>query len=406
MATATGGGRGALAGVRILDFTNLLAGPIGTMFLGLMGAEVIKVESRVQMDGARRPPYAYEDPDRSTVFNALNLNKQSIQLNLKHPEALELAYRLVAISDAVVENMRPGVMDRLGLGYERLRQENPTIVMASISNGGASGPEASYPGYAAVFNGLSGMGHLTGYPDGPPTEIRDSTDARVATNATFAVLVALFHRIRTGEGQFIDLSSREAITVPAAEALIDYVMNQRVLGRQGNRDPGMAPHGCYRCKGEDSWVTIALGSDAEWEAFCLVAGHGEWAADPRFGDPFLRRRNQEVLDGLVEGWTQGHTVHELAELLQFAGVAASPSMSSRDLVEDAHLRARGAWQEVRHPVLGPSKVQGPPWRFSHTPARVHSPGPLMGQQNQRVFGELLGISSGELQGWIEDGTVG
>ena len=406
MAAATGGGAGALAGVRILDFTNLLAGPIGTMFLGLMGAEVIKVESKVQMDGARRPPYAYEDPERSAVFNALNLNKQSIQLNLKHPEALELAYRLVGISDAVVENMRPGVMDRLGLGYERLSQVNPTIVMASISNGGASGPEASYPGYAAVFNGLSGMGHLTGYPDGPPTEIRDSTDARVATNATFVVLVALFHRLRTGEGQLIDLSSREAITVPAAEALMDYVMNQRVPGRLGNRDPVMAPHGCYRCKGEDSWVTIAVGTDAEWEALCRVAGHREWAADSRFSDSFLRHLNQDVLDRLVEDWTRNHPTHELAELLQSAGVAASPSMSSRDLVEDAHLRARGVWQEVHHPVMGTSRVQGPPWRFSETAARVHSPGPLMGQHNQSVFGELLGVSQRELQGWMEDGTVG
>ena len=406
MAAATSGGAGALAGVRILDFTNLLAGPIGTMFLGLMGAEVIKVESRVQMDGARRPPYAYEDPERSPVFNALNLNKQSIQLNLKHPEALELAYRLAAISDAVVENMRPGVMDRLGLGYQRLRQENPTIVMASISNGGASGPEASYPGYAAVFNGLSSMGHLTGYPDGPPTEIRDSIDARVATNASFAVLVALFHRLRTGEGQLIDLSSREAITVPAAEAMMDYVMNHRVPGRQGNREPGMVPHGCYRCKGEDSWITIAVGSDAEWEALCQLAGRRDWATDSRFADPFVRQRNQDDLDLLVEGWTQGHSAQELAELLQSAGVAASPSMSSRDLVEDPHLRARGVWQEVLHPVLGASRVQGPPWRFGHTPARVHSPGPLMGQHNQRVFGELLGISPGELQGWMEDGTVG
>ena len=187
---------------------------------------------------------------------------------------------------------------------------------------------------------------------------------------------------------------------------MDYVMNQRVPGRQGNRDPAMAPHGCYRCKGEDSWITIAVGSDAEWEALCRVAGHRDWAADPGLADPFLRHRNQDVLDGLVEGWTQGHTAHELAEMLQSAGVAASHSMSSRDLAEDAHLESRGAWQEVRHPVIGPSRVQGPPWRFSHTPAKIHSPGPLMGQHNRRVFGELLGISPEELQGWIEDGTVG
>ena len=409
----------ALKGVRILDLTNLLAGPFATLFLGFLGAEVIKVESKAQLDGARRPPYAYDDPESSPVFNSINLNKMSIQLNLKEPVAVELIGRLASISDVVVENMRPGVMDRLGLGYEALRQANPGIIMASASNGGATGPESSYPGYAAVFNALSGLGHMTGYPDAPPTELRDSIDARVASTTAFAIMTALFHRLRTGEGRFIDLSSREALTVFNAEALMEYLMNGRVLHRMGNRDASMSPHGCYRCKpiqsadsalgayqdGGDRWVTIAVENDGEWRALCQAAGHPEWESDPRFADPFLRRRNQDALDLLIEEWTQGHTPEEVTEMLQSEGVAASPSMSSADLVEDPHLKARGVWQEVHHPVLGGQRVQGPPWKLSAAQPDIRSAGPLLGQHNRYVFVELLGCSDEEVEQWVQIGII-
>ena len=375
------------------------------MLLGFLGAEIIKIESKAQMDGARRPPYAYDDPDSSPVFNSLNLNKLSVQLNLKEPAALRLAHRLVSVSDAVVENMRPGVMDRLGLGYERLRRLNPSIVMVSASSAGSAGPEKSFPGYASVFNALSGLGHLTGYPDGPPTELRDGIDARVGTTTAFAVLAALFHRLRTGEGQFIDLSSREAIAMFTGEALLDYSMNGRIQERRGNREPGMAPHGCYRCKGDQAWITIAVADDLEWEALCRAAGHPEWASESRFADGFLRYKNQDALDSLIEGWTQGIAAEEAARLLQSAGVAAAPSISSRDLAEDPHLQARGVWQELRHPVLGAQTVQGPPWALSETPATIRSSGPLLGQHNGYVLQELLGASPDEVGEWMEAGIV-
>lgn len=391
----------ALVGIRVLDFTNLLAGPFTTLLLGFLGAEVIKVESRVQLDGARRPPYAYHDPDSSPVFNSLNLNKLSIQLDLKQPIAVELVYQLVAISDAVVENLRPGVMERLGLGYQRLRQVNPSIIMASASSAGATGPESSFPGYAAVFNALSGLGHLTGYPDAPPTELRDGVDARVGATTALAILAALFHRRRTGEGQFIDLSAREAITMGGAEALMEYAMNGRVVQRQGNREKGFAPHGCYRCEGEDAWVTIAVGSEPEWQALCRATGHLEWASDPRFADSFLRYKNQDDLDQLIERWTQCHTAEEVAQALQSSRVAAAPSMSSRALLEDPHLQGRGVWQEVQHPVLGRQKVQGAPWRLSRTPPTIRSPGPLLGQHNHQVFVQLLGLSPGEVEDLVD-----
>ncbi len=397
--------RPALAGVRILDFSSLLAGPISPLFVGMLGAEVIKVESRVRLEGMRRPPYAYDDPEDSPVYNSLNLNKMCVQLNLKEPAALELALRLVSISDAVVENMRPGVMERMGLGYDRLRRVNPSIVMVSGSSAGSAGPESSYPGYANVFNSLSGLGHLTGYPDAPPSELRDSIDARVGATSAFAVLTGLFHRRRTGEGGLIDLSASEALTMFGGEALMEYAMNGRVQHRQGNREPGMAPHGCYQAKGDDAWLTIAVGNDTEWQALCRATGRGDWASDPRFSDRLLRCRNQEALDEAVQGWTAKHTSEEAARILQSAGVAAAPSMSSRDLAEDPHLMAREVWREVEHPVLGAQIVQGPPWKLSETPPTVRSAGPLLGQHNHHVFVEMLGMSPEAVARWQEAGVI-
>ena len=397
--------RSALWGVRVLDFTNLLAGPFPCLLLGLLGAEVIKIESKVQLDAARRAPYSTGDPDRSPVFNTVNLNKLSLQLNLKQPQAIQLALSLASISDVVVENMRPGVMERLGLGYQQLRKINPTLVYASISGAGSTGPESAYPGYAPAFSALAGVGHLTGYPDGPPAEFHDSIDCRVGATAAFVILSALFQRLRTGQGQFIDLSSREAITVFTGEALMEFAMNGEVATRQGNRSPGMAPHGCYRCKGADAWVTIAVATEEEWQALCRVAGHPEWASNSRFADRALRLKNQDVLDPLIESWTRGRAPEDTTQLLQSAGVAAAASMSGRALAKDYHLAERGAWQEVHHPVLGTQTVQGPPWILSETPATVRSAGPVLGQHNGYVLQELLGASADEVENWMENSIV-
>ena len=396
--------RCALSGVRVLDLTNLLAGPFPSLLLASLGAEVIKIESLTQLDAARRPPYAYDDPDASPVFNTINLNKLSVQLNLKQKDAIGLVRSLVSVSDAVVENMRPGVMDRLGVGYEELRRINPTLVFASITGAGGSGPESSYPGYAPAFNALSGLGHLTGYSDGPPAELHDSIDCRVGATAAFAILSGLFHRVRTGEGQFLDLSSRESIAMFTGEALMDFSMNGLRNGagnatyahRRGNQSPEMAPHGCYPCKGKDAWVTIAVSCDAEWQALCGASGHPEWASDPRFADVTSRLKNQESLDLLIQVWTQTKTPDEATKLLQSAGVAAAPSMTGKDLAEDPHLAARGAWQSVEHLVLGRQRVQGPPWILNATPASIHSPSPVLGQHNAFVYQDLLGMSEEEM----------
>jgi len=400
----------ALAGVRVLDFTNLLAGPFPSLLLGFLGAEVIKVESNTRLDAARRPPYSFQtagggDADRSPVFNSVNLNKLSVQLNLKEPQAITLAHRLAAISDVVVENMRPGVMDRLGLGYSQLRQDNPTIIMASISGAGSTGPESSYPGYAPAFSALGGLGHLTGYGDGPPAEMHDSIDSRIGATALFALLTALFRRRRTGQGEFIDLSSREAITMFSGEALMDFAMNGAVQERRGNREPGQSPHGCYQCLGDDRWITIAVGNQEEWIALCQITGNPQWADDPRFADALKRWDNQEALDQLIQNWTSTKYARETAEILQNAGIAAEVSIDGKELAGDAHLHARKAWDFVDHPILGRTQVPSPPWRFSETPATIRAPGPLLGQHNWYVLLDLLGTTEYEVAGWVKSGAI-
>lgn len=408
------GTRAALTGIRVLDFTNLMAGPFPSLLLGFLGAEVIKVESNTRLDAARRPPYSIQTPgqtaggggaDNSPVFNSVNLNKLSVQLNLKEPQAIALAHRLAAISDVVVENMRPGVMDRLGLGYSQLRKSNPTMIMASISGAGATGPERSYPGYAPAFSALGGLGHLTGYADGPPAEMHDSVDSRIGATALFALLTALFRRRRTGQGEFIDLSSREAITMFSGEALMEYAMNGVVQDRRGNREPGLSPHGCYRCLGDDRWLTIAVESQPEWLALCRITGNPQWAADPRFADALKRWDHQEELDHLIQSWTLTRDAGETAELLQQAGIAAEVSINGRELAADPHLHTRKAWDFVDHPILGHIQVPSPPWRLTGTPATIRAPGPLLGQHNYYVLGELLGIKKEEMEQWVEDGVV-
>ncbi|MCH7714109.1 MAG: CoA transferase, partial [Chloroflexi bacterium] len=270
---------------------------------------------------------------------------------------------------------------------------------------GATGPERSYPGYAPAFSALGGLGHLTGYGDGPPAELHDSIDSRIGSTALFALLTALFRRRRTGQGEFIDLSSREAITMFSGEALMDYAMNGVVQERRGNQEPGSAPHGCYQCLGDDRWLTIAVGNQEEWIALCAVTGNPQWSDDPRFADGLKRWDNQEALDQLIQGWTLTMDAGEAAEMLQKSGVAAEVSLDGKELAGDPHLHARKAWDFVDHPILGHIQVPSPPWRFSETPATIRAPAPLLGQHNDYVLGELLGVGQEEMDRWVAKGVV-
>jgi len=391
----------ALEGVRVADFCWLWAGAYATGLLALLGAEVIKIESMARVDPSRHMTLtigqAFEGVDHSPVFNSINLNKLSVSLNLKEPRGVELAKRIIALSDVASQNMRPGAMDKLGLGYDELRKVRPDIIMLSSSAFGGEGPLRRYGGYAPSFAAYSGLTHLTGYSDGPPNPMTGSTDLMSAATAAFALVAALNHRQETGYGQHIDLSSVESLAVFTGDALMEYVMNGRVQDRNGNRDRIMAPHNCYRCRGQDSWVSIAIREDEEWRAFCAAMGEPEWASDERFSDAFGRWKYQEEIDHLVTGLTVDLNSRELTTMLQAAGVAVMPSLSNEEIFKDPHFRERRLAVEVEHPAMGKQVVLGPPWRFSETPARVTKASPLLGEHNEYVFGELLGIPEREMK---------
>ena len=399
---------GPLHGVRITEFTSAWAGPYATCLLGFLGAEVIKVESRRRLDHSRVLAFStgkvFTNPNQSSVFNSLNLNKRSITLNLTKPKAVEMAKKVIGISDAVIENMRPGVMPRLGLGYEAVCEVKPDIIYLSSSACGQTGPEREYVGYAPTFAALGGISFLTGYPDWPPSQFMGAIDLRSATTATFCILTALIHRQRTGEGQYIDMASQETIAALIGDQLIDYVMNQRVPMRKGNEHDILAPHNCYRCIGEDRWISIAVASAQEWKALCEVMGKPGLAEDPKFADMYNRYENRKELDDILGEWTRDKDAFQLTETLQKAGVAAFPSMSSKDLFEDKHLRSRGVYAQVNHPFMGNDWVITPPWRLSETPALVRRHSPVLAEDNDHVFAELLGISQEEIK-QLEDEQV-
>jgi len=398
-----------LDGVRIVDFTWAWAGPYATLLLAMLGAEVIKVESQRRLDHTRLRSLmtgpTMGGPNQSTVFNDINLNKLSLTLNLTQARAIEIVKELVKVSDIVAQNMRPGILDRLGLSYEVLEEVKPDIIMLSSSAVGATGPERTYVGYAPTFAALSGLAYVSGHPDGQPTTLTGAIDTRVGTTAAFAILAALNYRQRTGKGQYIDLSSAEAISCLAGDVLMDYTMNRRVRERDGNRDELMAPHGCYPCLGEAHWVTIAVSGEEEWQAFCKAIGGPDWTKDRMFVDAAGRRQNQSELDGLVTEWTRQHTDYEVMEVLQSAGVAAIPTFSGRMIPRDSHVKERGILAEVEHPEIGKRIVVGPPWRLSATPARIPRAAPLIGEHNQYVLGELLGMSHDEIDRLVEEEVV-
>jgi len=401
--------RTLLHGIRVADFSWAWAGPYGTMLLALMGAEVIKIETSRRLDHTRARSLAagpsFGGPDQSWIFNELNLNKLSITLDLGQPKAVELAKKLVKVCDVVVQNFRSGVMDRLGLGYSSLKEVKPDIIMLSSSAVGGIGPERQYVGFAPTFSALGGLAHLTGFPDSPPITVMGSTDLRSATTATFAILAAIYHRAVSGEGQHIDMSSRETITALIGESILEYAMNHRVSSRQGNRDEAMAPHNCYPCRGKNNWVSIAVGTEGEWSALRLAMGDPGWAEEERFADAYARWHNQEELDRLIAEWTVNYTHYEVTERLQKANVAALPSFRADELLSDPHLKKRGLSEVVEHPLMGRLTVTGPPWRLSSAPAKVSRHGPLLGEHNYYVLGELLGLSDNEVQRLVEEKVV-
>jgi len=396
--------RPPLAGVRVADFTLHAAGPFAAHMLSLLGAEVIKIESSRRPDIFRRPHPVYGRLEVAT-FDQVAANKLSLTLDLKHPEGAALAKRLVAVSDVVAESFRPGVMDRLGLDYESLKAVKSDIVMVSVSASGQDGPERGYAGYAPLFGAAGGLGTLTGYVDGPPVEIRHVMDHSTGLTAAAGVMAALFRQRVSGEGQHVDVAAREVASSLIGDAMVLYAATKREPRRLGNADPDMAPHGVYRAKGDDSWVAIAVRTEDEWRALAEAIDAEKWTDDPRFSTRLARQENAVELDRLIEAWTRKRDANDVADRLQAAGVAASPSLDARQIVESPHLRARGTIVDLERSSGERRAVVGPLWRFSKTPACIRRWTPELGEHNEYVLGELLGLDTGEIRRLVDEGVV-
>jgi crotonobetainyl-CoA:carnitine CoA-transferase CaiB-like acyl-CoA transferase len=398
-----------LEGIRVVDFAWVAVGAVTSKYLADHGAEVIRIESWAHPDGMRYAPPFVEGiggENRSYLFALCNTSKYSVSLNLSRPEARELARRLVAIADVVTESFTPKVLRQWQLDYAHLVQIKPDLVMLSTCLQGQTGPRALHPGFGNLIAGLLGFYELTGWPEGDACAIYGAyTDFLAPRFAALCLLAALEYRRRTGKGQYIDLAQSESSLHFLAPAILDYTANRRVMRRQGNRDPHMAPHGAYRCQGDDRWCVIAVASDAEWRRLCEVAGHPEWQQDPRFITLADRLRHADALDALVESWTRTQRDEEVMTRLQAAGVAAGVVKNMRDLHTDPQLQHRDFWIELDHSEVGPLKLEGHQFRFSTLPSRPRFARPELGEHNAYVLGELLGLSTAEIQRLEAEGIV-
>jgi benzylsuccinate CoA-transferase BbsF subunit len=397
---------------RILDFGTAWAAPMAAQLLADMGAEVIKIETKGRLDGLRiGRPIVGDDiaggdegkwPDMQPSFHGLNRNKLSVTINLKEPEGQALIRELVKKSHVVCDNFSPGVMARNGLAYDDLVKIKPDIICISLSGAGQNGPYRDATLYAGSIVALSGLGSLLGYPDEDVTGMTALAfgDANASIHAAFAVMAALFHHAQTGEGTFIDLSEAQAASSVLGEALMDYSLNQRKAVPQGNRHPFMAPHGNYRCQGEDKWISIAVATDAEWTALCEVMGDPAWAREERFADVLARWHHQAELNTFINAWTSQLTGYDLMDRLQKAGIAAVPVMNVEDQFLDPHFRDRNIHIEVDHPLVGYEVLYGIPWRISGVPREIRRPAPNLGEHNAYVLREILGHTDEEISDWV------
>lgn len=392
-----------LEGIRIADFTVHNAGPFCTHLLSQLGAEVIKIESAMRPDAFRKPHPVYGRMGPAT-FDQVASTKLSVRINLKKAEGIALAKRIVGVSDIAAESFRPGVMDRLGLGYQALKIVKDDIVMLSVSSSGQSGPDSHFAGYAPLFGAWGGLGELTGYEDGPPVEIRHVMDHTVGMNAAVAVMAALHRRRATGKGGHVDVAARE-VAASLVGDMLALAAAGGSPGRIGNAHPRMAPHGVYPAKGEDRWVSLAVASDAQWRTMAEVMGRPKLAQDSRFALEASRHANREALDEIISSWTVTREANEMAELLQYAGISAHASWTTPEIAADAHLRERGAIVEVAEPDGKLRAAVGVPMRMSKgQDIGIHRGTPKLGEHEDYVYGEILGMGRAERQS-LEEAEV-
>lgn len=397
-----------LQGIRIIDFTRIVAGPYATRILADFGAQVIKVQSAKTATGAEENTRGY--------FGAWNRNKQSITLNMTHPEARELAIKLIATSDVVVENFSPRVMQNWRLDYPHLKKVKEDIIMLSLSGMGHTGPWKNYVAYGATVQALGGFTHLTGYGAGynaaggqgkPVGSGYAYGDTISGTYGAIAVLAALEHREQTGRGLHIDLSEYEAVCTLIGPHLMGAERNHPIARPLGNAADHRiaAPHGCYRCRGIDRWCVIAVFDELQWAALCHAMGEPDWTREERFSTMPHRMAHADQLDALLERWTSQRAAEAIVADLQRAGIPCGVVQNAQDLADDPHLQKREFFAEMDHPILGKIPADTSPVRFKTMDAPPMKSSPLLGQDNRHVFVDLFGLTEEEYDHYIEKAVI-
>ena len=390
----------ALKGIRVLDLTRVLAGPYCTRILADFGAEVIKIQSKRTARGA--------ESNGTPYFNAWNRGKRSITLNLDLPEARDLFLALVKISDLVIENFSPRVMSNWNLNYGRLKEIKSDLIMLSMSAAGQTGPWKDLVAFAPTIHSLSGMTHLTSFSEDSPYGPGFAySDIIAGLFGVFSILNALECREKTGSGLFIDLSEYEAMSYLIGPALIETFANSNPVKPSGNSSSyiNAAPHGCYKCSGEDEFCVIAVFNDSEWAALCDVLGNPSWTNEERFSSVEKRSDNATALDQLIQEWTESFSAEEVVTLLQNAKVSAGIVQNAQDLAMDTQLKFRNFFVDIDHPLLGVHKTDTFPVLFDGNRIKSLKPSPLLGEDNEYVFKDLLNLDQEKIESYINKGII-
>ena len=399
-----------LEGIRVIDLTRIYAGPYCSMLFADMGAEVIKVEPPEGELIRDNPPMVKEgeggphDRSRSGYFLALNRNKYGITLNLKHPKAVEIFQELIKIGDVVLENYAPGVMKRLGIDYPLLRKINPRIIMCSISGFGQTGRYSERLAFDVISQAMSGLMSITGHPDNPPTRVGTSLgDVNAAVHAAFAIMTALYYREKTGIGQYIDVSMLETMVGILEGGIVRWTIGKELLTPIGSMNPHEAPMAAFRCK--DGYIIIATVGNEHWQRFCRAVHRPDWAEDPEYRTKRQRWEKKYLLQEEIEKITAQYTVKEVGEMMDQERVANSPIFNIKQVIEDPHLKDRGYFVDIDHPVIGKAKIPGIPFKMSETPGSVERPSPLVGEHNELILGKYLGMNREEIEKLKEEGAI-
>ncbi len=392
-----------LEGIRVLDFTHVLAGPYATMILGDLGAEVVKIERpKIGDDSRGFGPYKNGE---SAYFANINRDKYGIVLDLKSSKAKDIVRELVKKSDVVIENFKPGTMEKLGFSYEEFSKINPRIIYVSISGFGKTGLYKDRPGYDMIVQAFGGIMSITGPEGGPPVRVGTSVgDITAALFASIGILSALIAREKTGRGQFIDVAMLDCQLAILENAIMRYYIAGEIPGPLGTRHPSIVPFQAFMAK--DDWIVIAVGNDNLWAKFCKAVGREELIDDPRFKTNPKRLENYKTLKPIIDEIISEKTVNEWLEIFTKAGVPSTRINTIDKTVNDPHVKARGILQNVKHPVIGDMLIPKLPIMFSDTPSDIDRPAPLLGEHSEKILRELLGFNDKEIETLKEEGVLG